>query len=185
MQLSEIKVLLNSEDPQHRMSAIVALRDYESDVAAPLLVDRLQDPEFIVRSFAAMGLGYKRTPEAFETLVEVLQSERDPNVRGEAANALSKYGQVSLPYLVAASNADDHWLLQLSILPIVAELDAPEILWDLCVNALDNKDQVVQAAALGHLEFLQGSSRHEEALKMLLRYLASEQWLLRRQVALS
>jgi hypothetical protein len=38
MQLDEVKALLDSENPQKRMSAITALRNYEDTIAVPLLV---------------------------------------------------------------------------------------------------------------------------------------------------
>ena len=98
MQLDEVKTLLGSENPQKRMSAITALRQYEETIAVPLLARQMNDPELIVRSFAVMGLGHKRTPEGFAALVNVLRDEVDPNIRSEAANSLSRYGIKSLPF---------------------------------------------------------------------------------------
>jgi HEAT repeat protein len=185
MQLDEVKSLLSSENPQKRMSAITALRQYEDNIAVPLLAGQMNDPELIVRSFAVMGLGHKRSPEGFKTLVDVLQDEGDPNVRSEAANSLSKYGPDSLPFLLSAAEADDHWLLQLSILPLVAELNAPNELYRLCNRALEHPDPVVQSVGLEHLGYLSHSVRHDDALEILLIWAESEDWLLRKQAALT
>jgi HEAT repeat protein len=185
MQLNEVKALLGSENPQKRMSAITALRQYEEIIAVPLLASQLHDPEFIIRSFATIGLGYKRTPEGFAVLVNVLQYDRDVNVRSEAANSLSRYGKQALPYLMKASEVDDHWLLQMSILPVVAEFDCPEDLYILCTRALENFDPIVQCLGLEHLGYLRESERHEDAEELLLIWAESENWLLRKQVALT
>jgi HEAT repeat protein len=185
MQLDEVKALLDSENPQKRMSAITALRSYEEAIAVPLLANQLDDPEFIIRSFAAIGLGHKRTPEGFAVLVNVLEGDRDPNVRSEAANSLSRYGQQALPYLMKAAEVDDHWLVLLSILPVVAEFDCPNDLYTLCTTTLEHADPVVQCLGLEHLGYLKGSQKHEDALELLLIWAESENWMLRKQVALT
>jgi HEAT repeat protein len=176
---------LESENPQQRMSAITALRQYEENIAVPLLASQMNDPEFIVRSFAVIGLGHKRSADGFRTLVDVLQSERDPNVRSEAANSLARYGEQALPFLMKASEVDDHWLLQLSILPIVAEFDSPEELFTLCMRALEHMDPVVQCVGLEHLGYLRDSVKHDDALETLLIWAEAEDWLLRKQAALT
>jgi HEAT repeat protein len=185
MRLDEVKALLGSDNPQKRMSAITALRQYEEDIAVPLLASQINDPELIIRSFATIGLGHKRTPEGFEVLVNVLRYEREANVRSEAANSLSRYGKQALPYLMRAAETDDHWLVQLSILPVVAELNCPEELYTLCTIALENMDPVVQCSGLEHLGYLEGSTKHEDALETLLIWAESENWMLRRQAALT
>jgi HEAT repeat protein len=185
MQLDEVKALLESDNPQKRMSAITALRQYTEDIAVPLLASQINDPELIIRSFAAIGLGHKRTPEGFEVLVNVLQYERDANVRSEAANSLSRYGKQALPYLMKAAEIDDHWLVQLSILPVVAELNCPEELYVLCATALEHMDPVVQCVGLEHLGYLEGSVKHEDALETLLIWAESDNWMIRRQAAIT
>jgi HEAT repeat protein len=185
MKLDEVKALLENENPQKRMSAITALRQYEEIIAVPLLASQLKDPEFIIRSFATIGLGHKRTSEGFTALVNVLQCDRDPNVRSEAANSLAKYGKQALLYLMKAAEIDDHWLLQMSILSAVAEFDCPDELYILCTRALEHFDSVVQCLGLEHLGYLQDSKRHDDAQEALLIWAESENWLLRKQVALT
>ncbi|MGB8699132.1 MAG: HEAT repeat domain-containing protein [Thermosynechococcaceae cyanobacterium] len=185
MQLDEVKSLLASDNPQQRMKAITALRQYEETIAVPLLTSQMNDPEFIIRSFAVIGLGHKRTPEAFEALVHVLQFERDPNVRSEAASSLSRYGKPALPYLMKASETDDHWLMQLSLLAVIAEFDCPDAHYALCTRALEHMDPVVQCVGVEHLGYLRDSVRHEDALEILLVAAESDNWLLRKQAAIA
>ncbi|MEO0853122.1 MAG: HEAT repeat domain-containing protein, partial [Cyanobacteria bacterium J06648_11] len=102
MDIRQIETSLQSENSQDRLRAITALRGFEPEVAVPLLLDRLDDSEFMVRSFVAMGLGRKRSPQAYDALLQLLQADPDPNVRAEAANSLALYGEPSLPHLVRA-----------------------------------------------------------------------------------
>ena len=183
MQLDEVKTLLGSENPQKRMSAITALRQYEETIAVPLLARQMNDPELIVRSFAVMGLGHKRTPEGFAALVNVIRDEADPNIRSEAANSLSRYGIKSLPFLMEAAAADDHWLLQMSILPIVAEFNRPDELYSLCNGALEHGDSTVQCVGLEHLGYLSNTELHDDALETILIWAESEDWQIRKQAA--
>jgi HEAT repeat protein len=185
MQLDEVKALLKSENPKERMSAVTALRQHEETVAVPLLIGQLNDPEFIIRSFATIALGHKRTSEGFAVLLNVLQYDRDANVRSEAANSLSRYGKQALPYLLRMSETDDHWLVYLSLLPVVAEFNCPEELYSLCLRALDHRDPVVQCAGLEYLAYLEGTIRHEDAQEYLLIWSESENWILRKQTVLS
>ncbi len=69
-------------------------------MAIPLLISKLSDPEFIIRSFVAMGLGRQQSPESFQALVELLDHDPDANVRAEAANSLFQYGEIAIPDLV-------------------------------------------------------------------------------------
>ena len=60
MDLPEIEAGLANSDYQYRLKAISALKDYDVDTAIPMLIGKLHDPEFLVRSFVARGLGQSR-----------------------------------------------------------------------------------------------------------------------------
>ena len=100
MELSQIKAYLDSPNPQNRMKAIVELRNHTPSVVVPLLKQRMYDKEFVIRSFVAMGLGYKRTDEGFQSLLDLIENDGDPNVKAEAANSLANYGEKAIPHLV-------------------------------------------------------------------------------------
>jgi HEAT repeat protein len=185
MNLDQIERELQSEDPSDRMRGITALRNYEPEIAVPLLLTRVQDPEVMIRSFVVMGLGYKQNVTAHDALLTILQTERDPNVRAEAANSLGKYGESSIPTLVKAFHDNEHWLMRLSVLPILVEMNRHQEVFELCQCALSGHDITVKMVALDSLVSLVGSSFEAEALSILLDHKDAIDWSIRRQVALS
>ncbi len=183
MDLAQVKTYLASENPQDRMRGITALRDYEAAIAAPLLMDCREDGEAIVRSFVAMGLGYKQSLEGLAVLREMVEHDADPNVRGEACGALGKYGRAQVPLLATVFEQDQHWLLRMSILLAVADLDCPEVFLSLCTQALAESDEAVKSTALEQLPSLVGTPQEGAGLALLLAFVGAESWNLRRVVA--
>ena len=148
MDLHQIETLLDSPNPQSRMRGITELRHHEADAVVPLLKRQINDKEFMIRSFAAMGLGFKRNDEGFETLLSIIEHEADPNVVAEAANSLSKFGSQSLDYLVAIFEQNPHWLVRLSILAVLEDLDGSEVVLKLCRLGFKDEDLTVRLSAL-------------------------------------
>ncbi len=182
MEINQIKTYLNSQDSQDRLKALVELRSCEAQVAIPLLLSRLQDPEFLVRSFVAMGLGNKRSPESYQALLQLLNTDRDHNVRAEAANALSKYGETAIPDLVKAFRQDDSWLVHRSILAPLMDMPYPEALYEVCLCGLTGEDEMVKDVAIDGLGVLAGSEKNQEALQQLLAFVNAEDWQTRVRV---
>ncbi len=168
MELEQIQTDLQHADFQYRLKAIAALKEYSSDVAVPFLRNHIHDPEFLVRSFVAMGLGKQKTAESFAALLEIMKFDNTPNVRAEAANSLSLFGQVSASHLVETFFRDDHWLVRRSILAALVELDCPEELLEICIQALADEDPTVQHSAIDALGSLANSRQHTAALSQLL-----------------
>lgn len=185
MGISEIEANLASPDPQARMRGLTALRDYEAEIAVPLLVSRRQDQEVIVRSLVAMGLGYKQNDKAFETLVGMLETEIHSNVRAEIANALIKYGKKAIPYIVPAFYQHPDWLMRMSILLALADMDSPQELFKLCLTAFVDPNPTVQETGVKCLGFLAGSDMEEDAVLHLLAFSQSQHWQIRQQVAIA
>ncbi len=183
MELHQIETYIDSPDPQNRMKAITELRNYEPDLVVPLLKKRMCDQEFVIRSFVAIGLGFKRTDEAFGLLLDLIEHERDYNVRAEAANSLAKYGEGAIPHLVKLFKQDSNWLIRYSILAAIDLTNYPELLLDLCVVGLKGEDPVVRQAALASLEQLAKTPQEDLALELLLVAATSEQGEIRAQVA--
>ena len=182
MNIQEIETALNSFDPTDRLKALTALRNYDASVAVPLLTSKLQDPAFLVRSFVAMGLGHNQTPESFTALLELMKRDRDPNVRAEAANSLSKFGQVAASHLVLTFHQDDHWLLRRSILAALCDMRCLEELFDVCVCGLNGEDPTVTEAAIDGFSLLAGTSKSQEILQQLLPLVKSDEWRIRSRV---
>ncbi|MEO1671650.1 MAG: HEAT repeat domain-containing protein [Cyanobacteria bacterium J06631_2] len=185
MDIEQIKNALNDEDPQRRMKGIRELRNCEADVAAPLLLNHVNDQEFLVRSFVAMGLGRKQSEEAFQALLIMIKQDSDPNVRAEAANSLSFYGDVAVPHLREMYESDDHWLVRRSIIAAVVDLKSPQELLEICEIGLAGEDEPVMESCLSALGLLAGSQQESAALNLLLSFADDESWRIRLQVAKS
>ncbi|AJD57180.1 HEAT repeat domain-containing protein [Synechococcus elongatus] len=183
MDLGQIEAKLRSSDVQERIRAMTALRAYAPAVAVPLLRGCSQDPEFVVRSLAAMTLGHKRTPESFALLQGLLHDDADANVRAESANAIAAFGETALPDLMRSFREDQHWLVRLSILAALQALNQPQILFDSAVLAIADTDLSVREAAIDLLATFAGSPMQTFALDKLLPLARSEHWQLRAHLA--
>ncbi len=174
MKIEQIETFLKSPNSQQRLKALTELRKYDKEVAVPLLASRVRDPEFIVRSFVAMGLGHKRTSESYKLLLEMMKGDNDYNVRAEAANALSRFEEQSIPELIEAFRLDENWLVRRSILAAMVEIAPPQQLLEVCICALVGDDLPVREAAIAALRVLAGTEKQEEALQQLLAFVSSE-----------
>jgi HEAT repeat protein len=168
MNLSQIEAELQKSDFQYRLKAISALKEHPSDAAVPVLIQHINDPEFLVRSFVARELGHHQTSESFAAILQIMRFDNTPNVRAEAANSLSLFGKVSAAYLVQTFFQDDHWLVRRSILPALVELDCPEEVLEVCELGLAGEDRAVQEASVDALGALHSSRQQMAVLDQLL-----------------
>ena len=185
MDLEQIKDALQDDNPQQRMKGIRQLRNYEADIAAPLLLKHVNDTEFLVRSFVAMGLGRKQSDAAYQALLKMSQEDKDPNVRAEAANSLSFYGEVAVPHLRAMYESDSHWLVRRSIVAAIVDLKCPQELLEICEIGLSGEDEPVMESCVSALGLLGKSTQEPAALKLLLALVDDPSWRIRLQVAKS
>ena len=184
MELQQIETYLNSPDAQNRIRGIVGLRNHTPEIAVPLLKKRMYDKEFMIRSYVAMGFGYKQTEEGFQSLLVIITNEKDPNVRAEAANSLAKYGlERALPYLERLFEHESHWLVRQSIFAVIEEIIDSEMLLRICQIGLEGRDPLVKQTAVSQLGRLSNTSEKVVALKMLLPFVTSDIWQMRSRVA--
>jgi HEAT repeat protein len=183
MELPQIETQLSSSNPQQRMQALTALRKYELTVAIPLLKSMKNDQEFIVRSFVAASLGYKQSDEGFAILVDFIENDKDSNVRAEAANALSKYGEPAMLHLVKLFQKDSAWLVRQSIFAVMEAAQHPEIFLELCAWGLEGEDFIVRQSAIENLQLLATTSQATSALNLLLKAANSAEANIRLHVA--
>ena len=132
MEINEIEAALQSSNSQDRLRGITALRKCDAAVSLPMLLTKVDDPEFMVRSFVAMGLRKIQTAESFAALLKMMQFDRDPNVRAEAANSLSMFGSEAISHLVEAFRRDDNWLVRRSIMALLYEMQCPDAIFEIC-----------------------------------------------------
>ena len=185
MDIDLIKDYLKDSDPQKRMKAVRELRNHDTEVAVPLLVDSMNDSEFLVRSFVAMALGRKQNADSFARLLEMMKLDRDPNVRAEAANSLSYYGEVAISHLRLMFEQDDHWLIRRSILAALAELNCPEVLLETALIGVAGDDYSVMESSIDCLGMLANTEKKVPALEKLLSFVDDELWRVRYRVALA
>jgi HEAT repeat protein len=185
MDIVQIESCLDSSDPQLRLRGITALRGYQADLAVPLLQRLHADQAVMVRSFVAIGLGHKQNSSAFHTLVDLLQTDGDANVRAEAANSLAKYGEAAVPLLVTAFHDNPAWIIRISILLALMDSQCPDQLLALAIAGLSDGDVTVQETAVQCLAHLARSEVRAAALEHVLSLAVSTQWSLRRQAALA
>jgi HEAT repeat protein len=168
MELSAIQAQLQNPDYQFRVKAIAALRDQSAADAIPLLQQQVADPEFLVRTFVARELGYHRTDASFATLLEMMRGDNTPNVRAEAANALSLFGAVSAAHLVSTFLQDDHWLLRRSILAALCDMGSSAEIWEVAECAIGNtEDAATREAAIRSLGILAPAPQAAGAIALL------------------
>ncbi|MEM8637213.1 MAG: HEAT repeat domain-containing protein [Cyanobacteria bacterium P01_G01_bin.54] len=189
MEIEAIKAHLESEEPQQRLRGLRELRQCSAEAVVPLLQRLVDDPEFLVRSQVAMGLGKHQSEEAFGLLCRMLTNDRDHNVRAEAANSLALYGEKSLSHLIEAFKSNQHWLVHRSIIAALLDFPASEAaaaaLYEICIASLAGVDFTVTEAAIEALGQFANSSREAAALSHLLPLVSAEGWRVRRSVARS
>ena len=183
MELADIKAILEHSDSQERLKGIVALKDYDADIASPLLLSKKDDPAFLVRSFVAMGLGRKRSEVGFETLLAMIDGDSDANVQAEASNSLAMYGDASIPHLVKTFHINKNWLVRRSILAAMIELKSPVHMLEICLAAIGDPDITVINAGVDHLSTLAKTDQAETALSAILSLKTAENWYTRMHVA--
>lgn len=185
MDLPEIEAQLQNPDFQSRLQAINALKAYEPAVAMPLLLDRMGDPEFLVRTFVAMGLGKQQTDQSFTALLRLMRSDNTSNVRAEAANSLSLFGAVAVPHLVEVALADQHWLVRRSIMAALADLECHAELYTVSLRVLQDSDATMQEVAIDGLAVLAQTPHQAAALQEILNYIQHESAGIRLHVAMA
>ena len=182
MKISEIQAALQSSDSQERLRGVTALRKCDSAVALPMLLSKVDDREFMVRSFVAMGLRETQTAEAFAAMLKMMQFDRDPNVRAEAANSLSMFGTEAISHWVEAfvamtigSSAAVSWLRFMKCSVLMQYLKFVRSL--LAANIYQFRKQQLTDLVCWQIP------RSKKGLEQLLPLVSSDNWGIRLRVA--
>lgn len=118
--------------------------------AVPGLIEALSDEDARIRSAAVKVLGEIGSPDSVPHLLEVVNHERDGNIRWQATGALSKMGQAAVPGLVQALR-DQDWKVRRSACEALWGMGEPSAVPALA-EALCDPNDVVRQAAGGAIE---------------------------------
>lgn len=127
-------------------SFMLAKQTNNQDFAAvPGLVEALRDDDARLRNAAVKVLGEIGDPNAVPALLQIVNHERDGNIRWQATGSLSKMGKAAVPGLTAALQ-DDDWKVRRSACEALWGIAEPEAVPGLVEALLDRNDVVRQAA---------------------------------------
>lgn len=132
-----------------RKAALDRLATLPADVAVPVLQKLANEPDFMLRRLAVMGLGNHRTEASRTALQQILVQEQDSNVLAEAANSIFEFGETTVPLLAQLFEQTEHWLVRQTIIALLLETQAFEVLLNVAQQALrDHNDSVRESGIL-------------------------------------
>ncbi len=156
-----------------------------ADVAVPIFSRLLASSDFMQRRIAVMGLGNHRVEESFQLLADVITNDRDPNVMGEAANAIVDFGDRAIPLLVTLFRNTDSWLVRQSIVPLLIDTDYHPQLLTIAEIAIADETQSVKEVGILALGHLLNSPVAERSLSLLLDLCKDPVWRNRWRAAIA
>jgi HEAT repeat protein len=156
--------------------ALDRLAQVPAELAVPLLSRLLESSDFMHRRMAVMGLGNHRVEDAFQLLAGVIASDKDPNVMGEAANAIVDFGDRAIPLLVDLFKKTDNWLVRQSIIPLLIDTNAQAELLTIAEIAIADDTQSVKEVGILALGHLLNSPFQSRALSLLLAICHDPSW---------
>jgi HEAT repeat protein len=157
-------------------AALDRLAQIPADIAVPLLARLLDSSDFMHRRMAVMGLGNHRVDASFQLLADVIKSDRDPNVMGEAANAIVDFGDRSIPLLVDLFKRTDNWLVRQSVIPLLIDTNSHAELLTTAEIAIADDTQSVKEVGILALGHLLTSPFQAQALSLLLALCHDPSW---------
>jgi HEAT repeat protein len=165
--------------------ALDKLAQVPADLAIPLLARLLTSTDFIQRRLAVMGLGNHRVEESFQLLTGVINSDGDPNVMGEAANAIVDFGDRAIPLLVTLFRKTDSWLVRQSIIPLLLDTNYHSELLTISEIAIADETQSVKEVGILALGHLLTSPVADRSLALLLELCKDPIWRNRWRAAIA
>jgi HEAT repeat protein len=156
--------------------ALDRLARVPADMAVPLLARLLESSDFMHRRMAVMGLGNHLVEDSFQLLAGVIASDKDPNVMGEAANAIVDFGDRAIPLLVDLFKKTDNWLVRQSIIPLLIDTNHLTELLTVAEIAIADDTQSVKEVGILALGHLLNSPVQARALSLLLALCHDPSW---------
>ena len=174
--LAQIDQDLRGRALDKQKAALDRLAQVPADVAVPLLARLLESSDFMHRRMAVMGLGNHRVEDSFQLLAGVINSDQDPNVMGEAANAIVDFGDRAIPLLVDLFKRTDNWLVRQSIIPLLIDTNSQAELLTTAEIAIADDTQSVKEVGILALGYLLTSPFQAQALSLLLALCHEPSW---------
>jgi HEAT repeat protein len=174
--LAELEQLLRSPALNIRIAALNELAQVESAIVVPMLERLAEDPDFLYRRLAVMGLGNHPVPESMQVLERLLAAEEDANVVAEAANSLMEFGEEGVLQLARLFMRNDHWLVRQTILGVMMDGERSSQLLDVVRAGLVDPVVTTRETAILSLGKFVDSDFQEEAILLLLDIAVSSAW---------
>jgi HEAT repeat protein len=176
LDLEQIDRDLRGRAIDKQKAALDRLAGVSADLAVPLLARLLESSDFMHRRMAVMGLGNHRVEDAFQLLAGVITNDKDPNVMGEAANAIVDFGDRAIPLLVNLFKKTDNWLVRQSIIPLLIDTNSQAELLTIAEIAIADDTQSVKEVGILALGYLLTSPLQDRALSLLLTLCHDPSW---------
>ena len=174
--LAQIDRDLRGRALDKQKAALDRLAQVPADIAVPLLARLLESGDFMHRRMAVMGLGNHRVEDSFQLLAGVIARDLDPNVMGEAANAIVDFGDRAIPLLVDLFKRTDNWLVRQSIIPLLIDTNSQAELLTTAEIAIADDTQSVKEVGILALGYLLTSPFQTRALSLLLALCHDPSW---------
>jgi HEAT repeat protein len=152
--VSDAEMRYESPNWTERVAAIQEVSRYQNPRCETFLLNATKDPHTRVRIEAIGALSAYLSPNTFETIRNIVETEKDNIVKYTALNALSKFQNPrSAPVFIAALKSDD-WMIRETA--IIGLLDIPDpavetLSVQYIINALSDPNESVRLATLSHL----------------------------------
>ncbi len=157
---------LYAESPADRAYAASCLGKLGPDAspAAPYLIDRLNDPDWLVRRQAAEALGAVEDAQAVGPLIEIL-ADRDGEwgVRTAAARSLGQLGDPrAVETLIGVLNDMNAHVRHMAVIAL-GRIGTPETLEPLAAAARSDRDEATRFSAADALRQLESAQPAEDS----------------------
>jgi HEAT repeat protein len=174
--LEQIDRDLRGKAIDKQKAALDRLAQIPADIAVPMLARLLESGDFMQRRMAVMGLGNHRVESSFQLLAGVIKQDLDPNVMGEAANAIVDFGDRAIPLLVDVFRNTNSWLVRQSIIPLLIDTNSHAELLTTAEIAIADETQSVKEVGILALGHLLNSPFQARSLSLLLALCLDPSW---------
>ncbi|MCG5060127.1 MAG: HEAT repeat domain-containing protein [Limnoraphis sp. WC205] len=177
-----VQQLLSSEDLGDRLRGVNQLRQLEPETAFALIQSAVADRDTRVR-YAAVSqlstLGEQDRTRALQLLRECLLQDPEADVKAAAADAIGGLKlREAFDELEQVYHNTSEWLIKLSIVAALAELEEPRG-FELLEDALKGDNDLIRTVAIGAM----GELGDRRAIPLLLPYACDPDWQIRHRVA--